>query len=99
MPRARSAVEDWRLPAIPPTVLMLAVVPVVMLRVLVLEEERWCRRCEGAGWLGPERRWFALWSAESGRPVEVEEALDATEAFWAARSIVSSRVNRFTCFV
>jgi hypothetical protein len=49
LPRVRSAVEEGRLPAMPPTVLMLPAVPVVMLRVLVLEEERWCRRSEGAG--------------------------------------------------
>jgi hypothetical protein len=81
----------------PPTVLMLPAVPVVKLRVLVLDEERWWRRWEGAGCEGPERRWFALWSAESGRPVEVEDALETTEAFWAARSMVSSRVRRLTC--
>ena len=44
--RLRSAVEDGVtpdviLPAIPPTVLML---PAVMLRVEVLDDERWCRR-------------------------------------------------------
>jgi len=79
--RVRSAVEEGRLPAIPPTVLRLPAVPVVKLRVLVLDDERWCRRWEGAGWDGPERRWFALWSAESGRPVEVEDAFETTEAF------------------
>jgi hypothetical protein len=41
-PRARSAVvEGAVLPAMPPTVLIL---PAVMLRWLVLDEERWCRR-------------------------------------------------------
>jgi hypothetical protein len=49
VPRARSAVEegatpDAILPAMPPTVLILAVVPAVMLRVEVLDEERWWRR-------------------------------------------------------
>ena len=47
LPRVRAAVvEGAVLPAIPPTVLKLAA---VMLRVLVLDEERWCLRCEGAG--------------------------------------------------
>lgn len=39
-PRVRSAVEERTLPAIPPTVLTLVAVPVMMLRVLVLDEER-----------------------------------------------------------
>jgi hypothetical protein len=34
----------------------------------------------------------------SGKPAEVEEVLETTEAFWAARSMVSSRVNRLTWF-
>lgn len=67
-----------------------------MLRVLVLDEERWWRRWEGIGCEGPERRWFVLWSAESGRPAEVEEVLETTDAFCAARSMESSRVKRFT---
>jgi len=51
------------------------------------------------GWEGPERRWFEEWSPESGRPVDVEEEFDTTDALWAARSIDSSRVKRFTCFM
>lgn len=97
MPRLRSgATPDEMLPVIPPTLLRPPVIPAVMLRVLVLEEERWCRRWEGAGCEGPERRWFAPWSAGSGRPAEVEEALETTDAFWAARSMESSLVNRLT---
>jgi hypothetical protein len=72
--------------------------PAVMERVLVLEEERWWRRWEGVGCEGPERRWFvAEWSEGSGKPAEVEEVLDTTDAFWAARSMESSLVNRLTC--
>jgi len=69
-----------------------------VLRVLVEEEERWWRRAEGMGWEGPERRWLEWWSVESGRPArsEVEEVLETTEAFWAARRRVSSRVRRLT---
>lgn len=45
VPRERSgATPEATLPAIPPTVLILPVVPAVILRVLVLDEERWCRR-------------------------------------------------------
>jgi hypothetical protein len=33
----------------------------------------------------------------SGRPADVEEAFETTEAFCAARSIDSSRVSRLTC--
>jgi hypothetical protein len=64
--------------------MLIAVTPVAMPvaeRVEVEDEERWWRRDEGVGCEGPERRWFALWSAESGRPAEVEDALETTEAF------------------
>lgn len=88
-PRVRSRVEEGVRFAIPP-------VPMEMLRVEVEEEERWCLRWEGWGCEGPERRWFAFVSVESGIPVEVEEALDTTEAFCAARSMESSRVSRLT---
>lgn len=57
MPRDRSgATVEAKLPATPPTVLGLLAVPVVMERVLVLEDERWWRRWEGVGCEGPERR-------------------------------------------
>lgn len=91
------AMPDTVLPATPPvvlTVLPLAVVAgVVLLRVLTLEDER-CRR-EGVGWLAPEMRWFAWWSLESARPVDVDDALETTDAdCWRKRD--SSRVNRLT---
>ena len=38
------ATPDATLPAMPPTVLMLAVIPAVILRVDVLDDERWWRR-------------------------------------------------------
>jgi hypothetical protein len=88
--------EPDMLPVIPAAVHAVLLFAVVLLRVLVLDEERWCRRCEGAGWLGPESRWFALTSPVSGKPAEVDEALETTEAFWAARSMESSRVRRLT---
>lgn len=66
---------------------------VVALRVLKLEEDR-CR-LEGVGWLAPERRWFALWSFKSGKPVEVEDVVDATDADCCRRSD-SSLVRRLT---
>jgi hypothetical protein len=47
-----SVVPEALLPATPPVVqdvVVLAAAPVVILRVLVLEEERWCIRCDGAG--------------------------------------------------
>ena len=46
---------DATLPDIPPVVLIL---PVVRERMLVFDGVRWCCRCEGTGWEGPERRWF-----------------------------------------
>ncbi len=87
-------------PAVVPTVLPLipvkplAVVALVLtLRVLKLEEDR-CR-LEGRGWLGPDSKWFAPWSEVSGRPVDAEEAVEATESdCW--RKSDSSRVRRFT---
>lgn len=87
-------------PPVVPTVLPLApvrtliVVPAVLaLLVLRLDDERWRR--EGVGWLGPDMRWFALWSLESGRPVDVEDAVEATDAVcWRSRE--SSRVSLFT---
>jgi hypothetical protein len=36
---------------------------------------------------------------ESGRPVDVEDALETTDAFWAARRRESSRVSLLTCIV
>lgn len=36
---------------------------------------------------------------ESGRPVDVEDALETTEAFCAARRSESSRVSLLTCIV
>lgn len=91
------AMPETVLPATPPvvlTVLPLAVLAgVVMLRVLTLEDERWRR--DGVGWLAPEMRWFAWWSVESARPVDVDDALDTTEAdCWRSRE--SSRVKRLT---
>ena len=88
---------DTVLPATPPVVLavlpLTVVAGVVMLRVLRLDDER-CRR-EGVGRLAPEMRWFAWWSVESARPVEVDDAFDTTEAdCWRRRD--SSRVNRLT---
>ena len=81
-------IPETVLPAIPavvprvlplrPVALLVFVAAVVALRELRFEEER-CRR-EGVGWLGPESRWLELWSEASGRPVDVEEALDTTEA-------------------
>jgi len=91
-PRVRSGTTPER--ALPET--LSRVFPVVMLRVEVLDEDRWCLRWEGTGWLGPERRWFALLSDASRNPAEVEEVLETTEAFWAALSKESSRVNRLT---
>lgn len=69
-----------------------------MLRALAAEEERWWRRVEGTGWEGPERRWLEWWSEASGRPArsDVEEVLETTDAFWAARRRESSRVSRLT---
>lgn len=69
-----------------------------MLRALAAEEERWWRLVDGTGWEGPERRWLEWWSEASGKPVrsDVEEVLETTEALWAARSMDSSRVRRFT---
>lgn len=97
------AIPETVLPATPPvvpTVLPLSpvyplavVAAVLMLLVLRLDEER-CRR-EGVGWLGPDIRWFALWSVESAKPVDVDEVVEATEAVcW--RSNESSRVRRLT---
>lgn len=72
-------------PPVVPTVLplrpvnpLVVVAAVLTLRVLRLEEDR-CLR-DGVGWLGPEMRWLALWSAESANPVDVEDVVDATEA-------------------
>jgi len=90
-PRVRSGTTPER--ALPET--LSRVFPVVMLRVEVLDEDRWCL-WEGTGWLGPERRWLALLSDASTNPAEVEEVLETTEAFWAALSKESSRVNRLT---
>ena len=80
-------------PAVLPLMPVSPVAEVLILRVLKLEEDRWRR--EGVGWLGPESRWFAFWSVESGRPLDVEEVVDTTEAdCW--RRIDSSLVRRLT---
>lgn len=54
VPRVRSAVVEGMLIAV-----TLAGRPVAE-RMDVDDEERWWRRVEGAGWEGPDRRWFAL---------------------------------------
>lgn len=56
LPRVLSAVVEGMLIAATPG-------SPVAERMDVEDEERWCMRVEGAGWEGPERRWFALWSA------------------------------------
>lgn len=67
-------------------------------RAEVEEPERWWRRVEGAGCEGPDRRWLAFVSVESGMPLaaDVEDELDVTEALEAVRSRESSRVRRLT---
>lgn len=67
-------------------------------RMLVFDDVRWWR-CEGTGCVGPERRWFEEWSNPSLRPLDVEDALETTEALCAARSMESSRVRRLTCYM
>lgn len=37
-----------------------------------------------------------MWSVVSGKEADVEEVLETTDAFCAARSMESSRVRRFT---
>lgn len=74
------------------------------LRALALELVRWCRRSPvvlGMGNPGPDIRCVSVkddgccdWSAVVD--VLVEEALETTEEFCAARRIVRSRVRRFT---
>lgn len=66
--------------------------PAVMLRVLVVEGVRWCRR---RGWEKPEGSEVRVGSGMER--AEAEEVLDATDAFWAARRRDSSRVRRLTC--
>lgn len=78
--------------------------PAVMLRVLALEGVRWWRRVVVRGWEKPE---VEVRCCEDGSGTwvdsapdalaDVEEALDTTEAFWAARRSDSSRVRRLTC--
>lgn len=97
------AIPDIVLPDTPPvvpTVLPLrpvwpvaVVAAVFMLRALKLEEDR-CRR-DGVGWLVPDIIWFAFWSVISGRPVDAEDVVEATEADCWRRS-ESSRVRRLT---
>jgi hypothetical protein len=86
--RVRSTVVEDTVPPV--------VQPVGMLRLLVLDEDRCRRRWDGVGPLGPESIWFVLWSPASSKPVEVEDELDTTDAFWAARSMDNSRVRRLT---
>lgn len=74
--------------------------------MLAFEGVRWWRRFVVRGWEKPEVD-VKCWDEGSGTWVdsvpdalaEVEEALDTTEAFWAARRRESSRVSRLTCDV
>lgn len=79
-----------------------AVAAWLKLRVLVLELVRWCLLSAlvvGVGKPGPDKRCVSTkedwgWSAEV--EAEVDDVLETTEEFWAARSVVKSRVSRFT---
>jgi len=72
----------------------------VKLRALVLDDVRWCT---GARWCASPGPDAACWPSPSNADsvpealADVEEAFETTDAFWAARSIVSSRVRRLTC--
>ena len=72
----------------------------VRLRTLALEEVRWWA---GARWWaspGPAAVWYpSAISAGSAADAlaDVEDVLEATDALWAARRRVSSRVRRLTC--
>lgn len=71
------------------------------LRALVLEEVRRCRRSVVKGWENPEpafrRCGSETWAASVPDALaDVEEALDTTEEFWAARRRDNSRVKRLT---
>jgi hypothetical protein len=75
----------------------------VKLRALVLDAVRWCRRLVVKGCEKPEvevRCWddgSATWvDSVPDALADVEEALDTTEAFCAARRSESSRVRRLT---
>lgn len=79
-----------------------AVAAWLKLRALVLELVRWCRLSalvEGTGNPGPDKRCVSTkedcgWSAVV--EAEVDEVLETTDEFCAARRTVKSRVSRFT---
>jgi hypothetical protein len=78
----------------------------VELRALVLDAVRWWRRVVVRGWEKPEVEVRCCWDDDGSAATwvdsvpealaEVEDALDTTEAFWAARRRKSSRARRFT---
>jgi hypothetical protein len=66
----------------------------VWLRALALEGVRWWRGVPE----GIEKPTPGNIESWAGSAPEVEDVLDTTDAFWAARRRASSRVSRFTCF-
>ena len=62
----------------------------------VVEEVRLCLRAVGMEKPEPDKREESLMGSCVEVPAEVDDVLNTTDAFWAARRRDSSRVNRFT---